>query len=265
MRPTLPCLLLLAAVFPASAHDFWIEPSRYEPAPGELVRLRLFVGQDFQGEGVPRNEVWIERFDAVAGGTAAHVVGLDGSDPAGLLRPAAEGPLVVAYGSLPSYVEVDPAKFEAYLVAEGLDEPKAARAKAKSAGTPGRERFSRCAKTLLSVGGRSGSGSTNAVGLTLEIVPESDPGEWKAGAPLSFRVLDHGKPLRNALVKARDRESARDPLEARTDAAGHVIFRLPRPGAWMIGAVHMVPVRDDPRADWESFWASLTFDLPAPG
>ena len=116
MRLTLACCLLAAST--ASAHDFWIEPSRYEPSPGELVRLRLLVGQDLQGEGVPRNEVWIQRFDAIVQGTPSHVVGLDGNDPAGLLRPAAEGALVVAYGSLPSYVEVDPAKFEAYLAAE---------------------------------------------------------------------------------------------------------------------------------------------------
>ena len=248
-------LLLLLAGLPAHAHEFWIEPSRYEPAPGELVKLRLFVGQDLEGEGVPRNDVWIERFDTLSG----RVVGLDGSDPAGLLRPEHDGPLVVAYQSLPSYVEIDPDTFEAYLAAEGLDAPRRARATAGTQGTRGRERFSRCAKTLLSVGGRTGSAATRPVGLALEIVPESD-----AGGTMTFRVLDHGKPLRGVLVKARDRESARRPLEGRTDADGRVKLTLPRSGSWMINAVHMVPVRDDPRADWESFWASLTFELRRP-
>jgi len=78
---------------------------------------------------------------------------------------------------------------------------------------------------------------------------------------MAFRVLDHGKPLRGVLVKARDRESGREPLQGRTDAGGRIVFTLPRPGSWMINAVHMVPVRDDPRADWESTWASLTFEL----
>src|SRR5262245_29674805 len=141
MRRALGLFLVLAATT-ARAHEFWIEPSRYEPAPGELVRLRLLVGQDLEGEAVPRNDVWIERFDAVSGGASSHGAGLDGGDPAGLLRPAHEGAAVVAYGSLPSYIEIDPAKFEAYLAAEGLDGPREARAKAGSTVRPGRERFS---------------------------------------------------------------------------------------------------------------------------
>ncbi|HJQ97219.1 MAG TPA: DUF4198 domain-containing protein [Candidatus Polarisedimenticolaceae bacterium] len=253
-------VLLLAASGPARAHEFWIEPSRYEPSPGELVKLRLLVGQDLVGEGVPRNDVWIERFDMVSGGTTSHVVGLDGSDPAGLLRPEHGGPVVVAYASLPSYIEIDPEKFEAYLASEGLDAARKAREKEGARGKRGRERFSRCAKTLLWVGGRGDLAGTAPVGLALEIVPES-----ASGSTMTFRVLDHGKPLRGVLVKARDGGSARDPLQGRTDGNGRIALTLPRPGSWMINAVHMVPVRDDPRADWESFWASLTFDLPAPG
>ena len=33
-------------------------------------------------------------------------------------------------------------------------------------------------------------------------------------------------------------------------------------GMWLIKAVHMVPAATGSSADWESFWASLTF---APG
>jgi uncharacterized GH25 family protein len=259
MRAFPGLLLLLAASLPARAHEFWIEPSRYEPSPGELVKLRLLVGQDLEGEGVPRNDVWIERFDAVWGGNTSHVVGLDGSDPAGLLRPEHDGPLVVAYASLPSYIEIDPDKFEAYLASEGLDAPRRARAKAGAQGTRGRERFSRCAKTLIWVGGRTGPAATAPVGLSLEIIPES-----ASGSTMTFRLLDHGKPLSGVLVKARDRGSAREPLQGRTDAHGRIAFTLPRSGSWMINAVHMVPVRDDPRADWESTWASLTFELRGP-
>jgi hypothetical protein len=30
-------------------------------------------------------------------------------------------------------------------------------------------------------------------------------------------------------------------------------------GEWLIGVVHMVPCREREAADWESYWASLTF------
>jgi len=32
---------------------------------------------------------------------------------------------------------------------------------------------------------------------------------------------------------------------------------------WLVKAVHMIPLPKDGDADWESFWASLTFELPA--
>jgi hypothetical protein len=32
---------------------------------------------------------------------------------------------------------------------------------------------------------------------------------------------------------------------------------------WLVKAVHMVPSPAGVQADWDSFWASLTFGLPA--
>jgi uncharacterized GH25 family protein len=48
-------------------------------------------------------------------------------------------------------------------------------------------------------------------------------------------------------------------LSARTDAEGRVRFRLPQGGMWLVKSVHMIP---GAKADWESYWASLTFELP---
>ena len=254
---------ILLASTGALAHELWIEPSGFRPAPGELVRLRLLVGERLAGEPVPRNDAWIERFEALHDGVSARVVGIDGGDPAGLLRPEAGGVLVV-YASRPAYVEVDPSKFENYLDAEGLDAPRAARAQAHATAIPGRERFSRCAKALLAVDGRSGRGAITPAGLTLELIPESDPYALGPGDNLTVRLLYLGRPLAGALVKAMEREDPLDPVVSRTDAAGRARLRLPRAGAWLIHAVHMVPARGDPRADWESFWASLTFELPGP-
>jgi hypothetical protein len=32
-------------------------------------------------------------------------------------------------------------------------------------------------------------------------------------------------------------------------------------GVWLVKAVHMIPAKPGTNADWESYWASLTFDL----
>ena len=249
MRRALVLLILaLLTVDAARAHDFWIEPSTFTPAPGEIVKLTLRVGEHLEGDTVPRNDAKIERFEAVGGGDPLRVVGMDGADPAGLIRPVEPGGSIVVYRSLRSQVELDAAKFAEYLAMEGLPPVKV-----------GPEAYSRCAKALIAVGGKGSPKFTKPVGLKLEIVPESDPTTLAVGVPLTVKVLFEGKPLRNVMVMALDAVSAKEPQRVRTDAKGLARVALPRSGMWLIKAVHMIPAPSDAGATWESFWASLTF------
>jgi uncharacterized GH25 family protein len=50
-------------------------------------------------------------------------------------------------------------------------------------------------------------------------------------------------------------------VRARTDAKGRVTLRLAHAGFWLIKAVHMEAAPADAGVDWESWWASITFDL----
>jgi len=252
LRSLLLAVALAWVSSPVLAHDFWIEPSAYTPGAGELVRVKLWVGEHLGGETLPRNEAGIERFATIRGTSEAPVLGIDGSDPAGILRPTSPGGLVIAYRSERNPVTVDAAKFTAYLDLEGLPRVK-----------PGREVFSRCAKSLLAVGGLGGPALTRPVGLTLELTPETDPYTLGPGASLSVRLLYEGKPLAGALVMALDATDAKTPQKIRSDKDGRATFTLPRSGAWLIKAVHMIPGARDTGADWESFWASLTFAIPA--
>ena len=249
MRHVLIALVLALLTLDAvGAHDFWIEPSTFTPAPGEIVKLTLRVGEHLEGDTVPRNDAKIERFEAVGAGDPLRVVGMDGADPAGLIRPVESGGTIVVYRSLRSQVELDATKFAAYLELEGLPSVKV-----------GPEAFSRCAKALIAVDGKGSPQFTKPVGLKLEIVPESDPYTLAAGAPLPVRVLFDGKPLRNVMVMALDSASAQEPQRIRTNAEGRARVNLPRSGMWLIKAVHMIPAPSDAQATWESFWASLTF------
>jgi hypothetical protein len=51
-------------------------------------------------------------------------------------------------------------------------------------------------------------------------------------------------------------------LSARSDSRGAFSFMLPRAGVWLIKSVHMVRAWFFSDADWDSFWASLTFEAP---
>jgi len=261
-------LLVSAGV---QAHDFWIDPSSFRPAPGQRVLVRLRVGQKFKGDPMPRDPKLLRRFSLFSGtpgsgtsGGETPVPGVAGAEPAGFATVTSPGLNLITYASGRSSVELDGAKFEAYLADEGLETIKAQRARKGQTAAPAKEVFSRYAKSYLAVGGAGGPGYDRVLGLTLELVPEKDPTALADGAELPVRLLYLGKPLPGVLVAAftRDRPDAR--VTARTDAAGRARLRLDHPGAgpgvWLVKAVHMIPAPADAGADWESFWASLTFE-----
>ncbi len=246
----------LLAASAIRAHDFWIEPSSFRPAPGERVAVRLRVGEKLKGDPVPRNPGRIERFAAIGQAGETEVVGIAGSDPAGWTVPAGPGLHWLVFDSNHASVEQTGPKFDSYLGEEGLERIREIQ---KGAG-PVKEIYSRCAKSLLQVGEGS-TGYDRELGLELELVPEKDPYTLKPGEALPVRLLYHGKPLDGALVIGMASPEAK--VSART-AGGRASLILDRPGLWLIKAVHMVPAPEGSGAEWESLWASLTFELPGP-
>jgi uncharacterized GH25 family protein len=259
-------LPLLASVIAAlltapilHAHDFWIEPSSFHPEVGMTVAIGLRVGQNFVGDQVRRTAPLIESFMVRQAGRDEPITGIDGADPAGWFRADGRATAVVAYQSRPSFVEVPAATFEEYLQLEGLEQIAAIRKQRGRADTSGREYFSRYAKALLT--GRDASDAVSRpLGLRYEIVPDTDPTAHRG--PLRGRVLYDGEPLSGALVVAMSEAAPSARLTARTDNAGAFSLALPRGGVWLIKSVHMVDTWWWSRADWESFWASLTFEAP---
>jgi hypothetical protein len=49
-------------------------------------------------------------------------------------------------------------------------------------------------------------------------------------------------------------------FDARTNAEGLANFKLAGEGKWYIKFIHMSPL-DDPKLNYESKWASLTFEI----
>lgn len=259
--------LLAAAVLlpaaPAQAHDFWIEPDTFRPATGAQVRLTLRVGQHFSGESRPYVPQFFERFVYAGPQGERPVAGELGDDPAGRLTAPAPGMYVVAYRGRQDYLELEPKKFDSYLEDEGLETIIRERARRGESDKKSRELYSRCAKSLVAAGGAHGAGYDRSLKLTLELTPEKNPYALAAGDTLPVRLLYQGKPLAGALVVAFRREEPMTKLKLRTGRDGRVALKLSQPGAWLVKSVHMVRVPAGGTADWESFWASLTFELPA--
>lgn len=227
----------LLAAAPLLGHDFWIEPSSFRPAVGSRVTLSLLVGEKLKGERVAPRPARIERFVALQGRNETPIDGELTITNTDLIR--------VIYRSRPSLVTLSATKFEQYLREEGLERIIAVRLKRGESSKEGRELFSRCAKSLL-----GGPGTDGPSGLPLEIIAEPQG---------SFLVRYRNAPLEGALVVGIN-GSDRAELRSRTDSAGRVRFPISKPGLWLIKTVHMTEAPEGSEADWESLWASLTFE-----
>jgi len=262
---------LAAALWPAmvSAHQYWLTPSSYEAVAGRPIDLGAIAGTGFRGERKPWSPPLAIRFVAE---TARTVDLTRAASPGELVwarfAPSDPGGALVAFESGFTPIELPGPQFNAYLEDEGLDAALAAR-RGAAAQTSGRERYRRCAKTWLA--GSDLARATRPVGLPLEIVPLAAPGR---DATLRVRVLWGGKALAGALVKTwrapltaqgalRDGES-RDSVavcwQGRTNRAGEISIPAREAGEWLVSVVHMEPSADRREADWESTWASLTFE-----
>lgn len=249
---------LLAAI-PAQAHDFWIQPSTFRPAVGSVVKVRLRVGEHYSGDPVPRNNSKIESFEAVTSKGRQQIGGTDQSDPAGMFLVRAPGSTVISYRSKPSFVELTPEKINQYIREEGLDWIREMRIRKGETAKPWKEGFSRCAKSLLRTGTGPAKGFDQPTGLRLELIPEKDPYTLAVNGKMPLRLLFEGRPLKGTLIIGLNEKDPSKRVEARSDRHGRVVLQLPLGGNWMIKAVHVIPAPAGMEADWESLWASVTF------
>jgi len=259
-------LLVVATIVlcgtPIFAHDMWIEPTTFLPSLGQILGVRLRVGQDLLGDPIPRDPALVNQFVVEDTEGRRPVIGRAGADPAGLLRVATAGLLVVGYHSNPSRVEMTAEKFNQYLKEEGLDAVAALRSRRHETGAGAHELFSRCAKSLVLSGSPNKSATDRRLGFTLELVAERSPYTTRPGEEFPVRLTYEDHPLEGALVVAMNRLNPSEKMSVRTDKDGRVRLRLPSGGMWLIKAVHMIPAPAGSDAEWASFWASLTFELP---
>lgn len=249
MRRFVFCAALLLLAPALRAHDFWIEPSSFAPPAGATVAVRLRSGENLEGKPAVRSSKWIERFVVRQDGREKPIDGIEGSDPAGWLIASGTSPAVIAYRSRPTMITLAAARFTAYLREHGLERIVELRAKRGDTTKPGRELFSRCAKAQLRGVVRE------PVGLRYEIVADA-----QSATSFRGRVLFEGKPLAGALVLAQSKRNPAAPLSVRSDANGAFSFTLDGRGLWLVKSVHMVAAPPKSGADWESLWASLTFE-----
>lgn len=261
---------LLGAPRAAQAHEFLVAPD--SGAVGDEIAVRLFVGEPFAGEELPYEPWRVVEFRHLwmQDGAIAEeaLAGEAGAAPAGWCRLASPGRHLFAYCSTSSRSVLESAKFNAYLLDDGLYQPLARRRAAGLLDTPGRERYARYCKAIFDADGAGCDPAlvSRPLGHRLEIVPlaglaQTGPRE------LVVEVRFEGRPLEGAVIFAWPQDTAGEPRttarqRALTDRLGRARFDLHRGGAWLVSLVHMVPSEESLDTDWDSSWATLLLCSP---
>ena len=100
------------------------------------------------------------------------------------------------------------------------------------------------------------------LGYAVEMVPQQNPYKLKKGSSLDILCLKDGKPLAGQIVttgyEAADKMLGE--TSVRTDKDGMLKVKLIGPGKWYAKFINMVKI-DDPKLNYESKWATLTFEI----
>jgi uncharacterized GH25 family protein len=165
-------------------------------------------------------------------------------------------------------IELTAEEFNEYLRHDGVLDVLEARRSSGMADQPAAERYSKHVKTILQVGETATDTFGHRLAYPIEIVPMANPASLAAGATLEFLVLAEGEPVAKQLVYASyegyhghdDTGAHREAATLRTDDQGMAQVELTRSGRWYLRLIRMLP-SDDGGVDYESNWATLTFEV----
>ena len=261
MRIVFTLILVLSMVGVAVAHDMFLMPERFRTVSGETLTLGIHSGDGFPDS----TQLPLRLTDALmhAGGKATPMQDVRNEEKRAVanLTVTGSGHILATVISAPTTIEMRANSFVSYLKEEGLTDIIDARVKAGETEKAARERYGKYAKAIL-LSGAPNDGYKALAGLPIEFVPQLDPYRLKVGDTLPVRLLFRGAPAAGLEVKAASTAPGSKPeVIGKTDANGMISVKLTSAGPWRLHAI-LMQRSPDATADWESFWSTLTFEIP---
>ena len=232
---------------------------------GEPVEVEISVGMDFP---TSLNAIDPERLTTRAIGPAGESAEVTiravehESRTIATFTPTVPGTWMLASSTRPKQLDMTAAKFNNYLLHDGLAHVLAGRMHRGEMDRDASELYSKYVKCPVQVGAAGeASAAQRVLGERLEIVPLSDPLEASVGGTLSVRVLFDGKPVERANL-CWDHPGNGDDFAGQTwtDFVGKAIVPIGKTGPMMLRLVHMTRPETE-QYEWESFWASYSFTV----
>lgn len=265
-------LLLFVSVLSviAFAHEFWLHPQKFFYSIRQVANIRFLSGENFTGENWMGNKDKVQELlhYTPSGNIVDLASRLSLNKGDSLQLPLEEeGTHMIIFKSNNSFINLEAQQFNAYLKDDGLSNTVLYRKAHNEEQINGKEYYQRSVKTILQVSGKLTDAATRPTILPLDIIPEENPysipvlNSKEGTKKVKFRILFNGSPLNNALVKIWYHTSKThvNMDTARTNKKGWIITER-HSGPYLVSCVHMERNNKDAIADWQSYWASLSFE-----
>ena len=270
-RTSIACLLALAASG-VWAHDMFLVLAEHHLAPNSPASVSLYNGTFEKSENAIARDRMLDVSVVDGAAQVSHPATDQWRDEGSVaildFETGEPGTYVVGVSTGTNMIELTAEEFDDYLKHDGVLDVLEARQQEGDLDKSVRERYSKHVKTILQVGDAVTDSHSVRLGYPIEIVPLANPSSLDIGDSLEFLVLADGKPVADQLVYASyegfhshdESGTHREAASARTDDEGIVKVELSKAGRWYVRLIRMLPV-DEAGADYESNWATLTFEI----
>jgi hypothetical protein len=260
---TLMCAGLIARV---SAHDLFLKFDSYFLPPHSKATVRLLNGLFDSSENAVARDRLLDVSIVTPDGKRLNPPATDWRDEehtaALSFQTGGAGTYVAGVSTKPRELELAAPSFNDYLRHDGLPDTLAERRRSKQLNQAARERYSKHVKAIFQAGDKRSDNFKTALGYPVEIIPQQNPYDLKVGGTLEVLCVKDGQPIANQFVMAGREANKRVAAlpGVRSDAQGIARIKLAGQGKWFVKFIHMTRL-NEPKLDYESKWASLTFEI----
>ena len=262
LKYKLTYLLILLLLAPVLAHEFWLEPQQYIFSRTEEINIRFKVGEAFAGDNWKGNRDKVNELKLYYADIVDDLSDALTDDEGDSLQFSIheEGTAMVIFNNINSFIELEAEKFNAYLIKDGLQSAIDYRQQQNETDSMGRELYQRSVKTIVQVGALKTTVYKKQTNLPIDIIPLSHPYQLKDGDTLTVKVLFKGEPLVNTKIRTWHKlPGTVTDTSMISNEKGEISFPVTTSGEWMVSCVTMIRLTDDPHAQWQSYWGSLTW------
>ena len=260
------CLLNLLLLAPLSAHDLFLKLDSYFVKVNKKISIGVFNGTFQTSEGAVTFARLTDVTVVSPSGSVSHPLEKDltKNETTAFLNlvPTEPGNYIAGLSTMWRENALPAAEFNKYLPAEGIPDILENRTRDGELDKDARYRYSKYVKTIFQAGNKTTDNYKTLLGYTVEMVPQQNPYKLKKGGTLDILCLKDGKPLVGQIVTTGYEAGGKmlGEMSGRTGKDGIIRVQLAGAGKWYAKFINMVKV-DDPKLNYESKWATLTFEI----